>query len=372
MTRNLSSRRSAAHTPRRGPTLESVLPSDPYLRWSPMNYRFAPPLVVASVLTACGAFGADFSSSGGFGGLGGFGGESSANTSAAGGGGGGAAPPGKFTYASYCGLSEDGCVPGETGGCVQTDGGTGGVGGSGAGGIGGIGGQGGIGTGAGSAGGNAGSSPSGGTGEGGSPGEGGAPAALSCKIATEAGVAKSVCAATGAKLDGEVCGSSAECAEGFGCVLTVEAVNEGGAGPAPVGQCKPFCCGDLDAGCPDVTTFCALQPLFDSSSEAAAEVQVPVCVPTKPCTLLGDDCETGESCTIVRESSGTTSCVPVGDGTTCQPCPCAEGFICSYQTGTCLQLCDPNLPNCAGEGAICQGGVIASAGVCVSGDAVCD
>ena len=337
-----------------------------------MNYRLAAPLTFAALATACGAFGEGFTSNGGFGGLGGFGAETSASTSAAGGGGGGISPPGKFTYASYCGLSEESCIPGESGGC---DGGAGGVGPAG-GGAGGLGGQGAS---AGNGGGSAGASVGGGSDDGGSggggagaSGDGGGSAVLSCKIATEAGVAKSACSPTGAKLDGEVCGSSAECAEGFGCVLTVEAVNEGGAGPAPIGQCKPFCCGDLDEGCPDVMTFCALQPLFDSSVELTNAVQVPVCVPTKPCTLLGDDCETGESCTIVRESTGTTSCVPVGDGTTCQPCPCAEGFICSYQTGTCLQLCDPNLPNCAGEGAICQGGVIASAGVCVSGDAVCD
>lgn len=339
-------------------------------------------LATLSALSACGEFSAGSTTSdlGGFGGGGG-----QVNTSSGGAGGTGGGGPQKFTYEAYCGIAD--CVPGDleacsTGGSTSSSGGsgTGGAGGGYPGGSGGEGGFGGAGVGGGGAGGSAtagvgtgsgGASPGGGDGD-----DGGSPSpALGCTIVDDDGTPVSACAPVGVKLDGEVCNASSECASGLGCVLAADLGDTNEGGPQAVGQCKPYCCGDLEAGCPDASTFCALRPAFDAAAKQAGETEplsVPVCVPTKPCTLLGGDCDVGETCTIVRESTGTTSCVPVGDGTTCQPCPCAADHICSYATGTCLKLCDTSLQNCPGTNALCQGGMIASVGVCIGGDAVCE
>jgi hypothetical protein len=97
-------------------------------------------------------------------------------------------------------------------------------------------------------------------------------------------------------------------------------------------------------------------------------------MPTEPCQLLAEPtCGEGEACTIVR-ADGTTSCAPEGEGETCSPCPCAEGYVCAPATGTCLKLCHTDGRGECGTGS-CQGGTLntpANIGICVGGDAECD
>lgn len=280
-----------------------------------------------------------------------------------GGGGGAPQPPGRFTYEALCGI--DRCVPGDlTRACTPEEGG----------GPTGVGGAGGESEGGGAAEGGAG-------GEGGVPGaggSGGAELANACQIADRGGSPVTTCGTAGTGIIAGPCKSSDDCLPGLGCVLqNTGEMNEGGGPVAPpLGICRPYCCGDLEA-CP-ADTFCAPVPMFDESlaqEDPLAALPIPVCTPLDPCQLLGDDdkdCVEGETCSVVR-ASGATSCVPIGEGTLCQPCPCAEGHVCNFGTGLCLKLCDTTASECMGEGAVCQGGgnLPDPVGVCIGGDAVC-
>ncbi len=288
------------------------------------------PLLLLVFLSACGdlsAGGAGGFNQGGFE----FGGATSdgggANPGTGGGGG-----QGSFDYSGLCGIvdcipgaRDDSCLPGNVGG-------------------------------AGGAGGVAGVEQSG------------------CQIAVERELPVALCGPAGWGEASAVCSSSADCGPGLGCVLS-ESGNEGGGGSqAPsVGQCRPYCCGDLEL-CP-AETFCAPVPLFDAASalpDPNTAIPIPVCTPIVECQLLEDTCGPELTCSIVRED-GSTSCVAIGSGRLCQPCPCADGFVCSLDSGTCVQLCDTNSNDCPGTGALCQGGgpLPDGVGLCVLGDADC-
>lgn len=304
-------------------------------------------LAIALGLSGCGI------SSGGPGGAGGGDGEGgisfggmSAGGSAFGAGGGGGGPPGPFDYSALCGVQ--GCVPGDIATPCQVlpEGGGGGAAG--------------------------GSEGGGGQAQGGAGG--GVQLLGSCQITDQRGEPVAECGEAGATIISGVCNSSADCLPGLGCVLASGGGGEGGGPGTPaVGLCRPYCCGDLE-DCP-ASTFCAPQPMFDAASQLedpSLALPVPVCMPVVGCQLLGDDCPDGQTCTVVR-ADGATSCVPVGAGTLCQPCECAEGFVCNFGTGLCMQLCDTGSNECPGEGALCQGGgtLPDKVGLCVGGDAAC-
>ncbi len=231
-------------------------------------------------------------------------------------------PPGPVTYEQLCGDGD--CVPGGTP-CAQpgTTSGTGGGDGGG----------------------------------GGGGGSGGAPLELGCQVDFRGGDPVSVCSPVGAGQLSNTCLTAADCDEGLACVTL---------GGGQVGTCHPYCCGDLE-DCP-MLTFCSPQPLAD-----APEV-VPVCAPVDDCTpLLAGACPAGETCSVVRKD-GTTSCVPIGEGSFCEPCPCAEGFMCNLGTGRCQKLCHTGgADECPGAGGTCQGGgqLPETIGACIGGDAVC-
>lgn len=281
-----------------------------------------------------------------------------------GGSGGSINPPGPFTYSGLCGIET--CTPGDLATpCVPDDGG----------GSPGVGGAGGGSAGAGGA--DEGGAPEGGAGgTGGAGGAGGSPENVACQIADQDGTPGSVCATTGTTIINGVCNSSADCLPGLGCVLASTGENEGGGPPSPaVGICRPYCCDALEK-CPE-STFCAPEPMFDAAAaleDPTAALPIPVCKPTSPCQLLGTDCPEGATCSVVR-ADGDTSCIPIGPGTLCQPCPCAVGFVCNFGTGECQQLCDTMTNDCPGIGAVCGGGITGlpdNVGYCIGGDSVCD
>ena len=227
------------------------------------------------------------------------------------------------------------CAPGEPGAGSSGSGGSGGNVGNG-----GSGGDDGSGGGGGSGGGSSGSTGSGGSGE-----------PTSCKLVPGEMGAQAMCVVPGTKLAQQVCQTAADCADGLGCGAT--------------NLCLNYCCGLAEA-CPG-QTYCAKAAIAE---EPGAEPSVPLCVPVKDCALLDDDCDVTETCSIVRED-GTTSCIPAGPGGTCDPCPCAQGFICSKGPNVCLKLCHTNRTDECGTG-FCQGGASnypSDIGVCVGGDA---
>ncbi len=238
-------------------------------------------------------------------------------------------PPGPIDYSDLCG--EGACVPGGPNTCNE---GTGGGDSGGAGGAGG-----GIATGAGG----------GGTG-------GAAP--LGCQVDVSGIEPEPKCLPVkpDALLDA-ACTDGTQCAAGNACVV-LSAIG--------TSVCRPYCCVDLD--CPD-NTYCAPQPVQGFLTE-----RVPVC--TKPIVcdpfILEENpkCTEDEVCTIVGPG-GMTGCVPEGDGLSCDPCPCAAGYMCNLGTGTCQKLCHTSMSDeCGGMGGTCQG-FSDTIGVCIGGDADC-
>jgi hypothetical protein len=188
-------------------------------------------------------------------------------------------------------------------------------------------------------------------GNGGGGGSGGEADPTSCKLVPGQMGAEGVCTAPGANEVQQVCQTAADCADGLGCGAT--------------NLCLHYCCGFAE-DCPELT-YCAPAAIAE---EPEAEPSVPLCVPVKDCALLDDDCAETETCSIVRED-GTTSCIPAGAGETCDPCPCAQGYICSKGPNVCLKLCHTARSDECGMG-FCQGGASnypSDIGVCVGGEA---
>lgn len=161
---------------------------------------------------------------------------------------------------------------------------------------------------------------------------------LTCQLVPDGTHAAAKCGLAGVAGDGDPCNQAADCVAGFGCAAT-----------SVTGVCRQYCCGNPELCGPQ--TFC--QP----TKMAEADVEVPLCVPAKPCELLNDGahCTDGQTCTIVR-ADGTTSCVDPGDGHEGDACPCAAGYMCSNATGTCVKLCHLDGDEC-GNGT-CQGGTL--------------
>jgi hypothetical protein len=149
------------------------------------------------------------------------------------------------------------------------------------------------------------------------------------------------------------CTDGSQCNDGQGCVVVGEMA----------GVCRGYCCEDLD--CP-TDHYCSPRPVAGFLGE-----RVPVCVKAEPCPPLTDACQAeDETCTIVG-ANGLTSCIPVGDGQTCDPCPCADGYMCNLGTGVCQKLCHTALTDeCGGTGGACQA-ILEDVGVCIGGDADC-
>lgn len=191
---------------------------------------------------------------------------------------------------------------------------------------------------------------------------------FACQVTTNSeGERLAMCVPGGTGVDSDPCVKSADCAAGYACV-----------GDKNAGVCRSYCCIDPEA-CGD-GTYCGVLPARDpGQSDPDALFLLPVCIPAVDCELLPsagttNRCADGLMCAIVR-ADGTTACVipgVAGDGEPCEAVepgqsPCAEGFVCSKATNTCLALCRVGTPGVCGEGA-CQGGtdgIPQEYGVCV-------
>jgi hypothetical protein len=102
------------------------------------------------------------------------------------------------------------------------------------------------------------------------------------------------------------------------------------------GACRRYCC-NHDA-C-DSASFCDVQRIFKTS-----DVKVPVCMPIAQCKLLSDSCP-DQTCSVVDEQRGVTSCVDIGPrgvGDECETDHCAKELVCLGTIGArkCFKLCD--------------------------------
>lgn len=132
-------------------------------------------------------------------------------------------------------------------------------------------------------------------------------------------------------LDGARCEQGTDCAPGFDCV-------DGEMGAV----CRRYCCmGTCEghsarSGGP---TFCDVQKLVDPAPHLA-----PVCMPIKPCKLLGEgECGPTETCAIVTDK-GVTACVARGTakvGESCDEEHCVADLNCLGNAGSrrCYKLC---------------------------------
>jgi hypothetical protein len=197
------------------------------------------------------------------------------------------------------------------------------------------------------------------------PGDGGdydaGPSPIACHVtldttSTTGDDTQAICTASGAGGNGAACIASTDCAAGFECV-------------GSPGVCRQYCC-TLPASCA-AGFFCDVQ-----EETSAGSVKVPVCEPVQPCQLLGGDatCGNGETCGIVNDDDGTTSCVDIGPadvGQACDDTHCKKDLVCLGDVGSkkCLALCTKNNPNCD-TGQTCSGaaplftGQNANYGVC--------
>ncbi|HEX7666210.1 MAG TPA: hypothetical protein VF407_16900, partial [Polyangiaceae bacterium] len=151
----------------------------------------------------------------------------------------------------------------------------------------------------------------------------------------DAGAPTPECLPAGWGLNGASCKTSLDCASGFECV---------GNANAP-GICRQYCCVNA---CDD-NSFCDVQ-----SEKANQVVKVPVCEPVVHCGLLASpsDCGGDQTCGIVDDDDGTTSCVDIGPakaGESCDDVHCGRNLTCLGAEGArkCVALCDKAKPNCS-------------------------
>jgi hypothetical protein len=144
------------------------------------------------------------------------------------------------------------------------------------------------------------------------------------------------CAVPGTVPEGYGCALSTDCAVGLECMSDVAASMQG--------VCRRYCC---DNGCSSGTpSFCDIEVMYGRSQE------VPVCRLVEPCTLFDDKCaQRNETCTIVNQQAGVTSCVvPESQkaGQSCEEHKCAAGLACWGDPGerVCVQLCHWNGSDC--------------------------
>jgi hypothetical protein len=173
------------------------------------------------------------------------------------------------------------------------------------------------------------------------PDAGYADAGLACHVThDDGGVPTPVCLPAGSNQEGASCRTSADCTAGSECV-------------GVPGVCRHYCCSGSDP-C-TASEFCDIWPKAQDPS-----TQVPVCVPIRTCGLLGEwsdagSCPPSETCTVARDETGATSCVPIGaagEGASCTTDHCAEGLVCLGLT--CFTLCHTANPAECAVGQTCM------------------
>lgn len=167
---------------------------------------------------------------------------------------------------------------------------------------------------------------------------------VSCHVAKDSASSTApptpTCVAAGPGGDGDQCLKPTDCGVGYECV-------------GSPGQCRHYCC---DGTC-GKAQFCDIQTVADVGS-----VKVPVCAPVRSCKLLSQmGCAEGETCAIVNDDDGTTSCVATGPaqvGQGCETTHCAQSLTCLGQPGSrrCYQLCEKTANTaCTVPGERCKG-----------------
>jgi hypothetical protein len=170
------------------------------------------------------------------------------------------------------------------------------------------------------------------------PDGGYADAALACRV-TQSDAAPT-CAPAGPNQDGASCHLSSDCALGDECV-------------GDPGVCRHYCCSGVES-C-TASQFCDIRPKAQDPS-----TQVPVCIPLRPCGLIDEwsdagKCPAMETCTVARDETGATSCVPIGaagEGESCATDHCDDGLVCLGLM--CFKLCHTAAPKECSTSQTCR------------------
>ena len=185
------------------------------------------------------------------------------------------------------------------------------------------------------------------------------PSPIACHVTLDptSTITAPACAPSGTGMNGAQCLGSDDCAAGFECV-------------GSPGVCRRYCCGIPTTTC-DTNFFCDIQ-----TETSAGSVKIPVCEPVQPCQLMGGDvmCGQDETCGIVNDDDGTTSCLGVGPADVSESCDdthCKKDLVCLGDIGSkkCFALCDKTHPSCSSS-ETCKGaaplfqGVNYNVGVC--------
>jgi hypothetical protein len=146
------------------------------------------------------------------------------------------------------------------------------------------------------------------------------------------------------------------CSQSSDCEAELECVGGWSSTSSSKGTCKHYCC-DSSTVCATasndaspqkgIQAFCDLEPVFDAKPSSQL---VPVCTSGAACLLLGTDCSSGKSCTVVDPTTGQTACVTPGSaklGEDCTIQKCASDLACIG--GTCRQLCSTLSPSCMND-----------------------
>jgi hypothetical protein len=180
-------------------------------------------------------------------------------------------------------------------------------------------------------------------------------------VSTSTTMASATCAPIGQQTEGQKCEASSDCAAGLECVTNPE---------EQAGVCRHYCCAGTCGKDEGDSAFCDIETIYGSTQ------LVPVCTRATSCSPLStatgsDSCPTGQTCTIVEESSGqATACVTPGNagvGQDCRTQNCMTGLACINQI--CQELCEP-----AASSSPCPGGQMCESlvsigdglGVCVT------
>lgn len=163
------------------------------------------------------------------------------------------------------------------------------------------------------------------------PDGGYADAGLACRITRSDAGPQPQCSTSGPNQDGASCHLSTDCAVGDECV-------------GDPGICRHYCCSGV--GPCAASQFCDIRPKAEDPT-----TQIPVCIPLRPCGLVGEwsdagECPAMETCTVARDETGATSCVPIGAATESSSCAtdhCAAGLVCLGGM-TCYKLCHTAVP----------------------------
>lgn len=135
------------------------------------------------------------------------------------------------------------------------------------------------------------------------------------------------CDLAGPGVSGAACAVAADCAAGLLCVEKT---------------CHKLCCGGDWTGCPSANEHCIQSLVYGDGKGGTIATKAMLCYPVNTCdALTPSSCPLPGTTCQLADPTGATACLPEGQGTAGEACPCKGGFACIVgdSGGTCRRLC---------------------------------